>query len=364
MNEFIHTFSAVTHLSLTEKDNLTLAYYEDIFFYGEEKIFVFHKYAENGLRVHIEFASSNEKKYDKEHRAYKVELIVTPAKLIYPNGGMKKLLKAEEYALAMERLKAILQEIKNKSGIDLWSETKLKRIDLTKDIETESDEYSREVIRLSKLALHKTGYHLWLPSREEIEKTGWAEEDSTMFYNYNQEVQAKIYNKLADFKNIGVDISDMKGLVRFELSLKKNFLKNSGLIQKGNTPFDALGEIFTYILNGAEELMQTHVVSPLWGGIFLSRRLQKKYIKRYYKSKRGKIEKMLKYRDKCRGGIVVTEGKVLDYFEEIGISPICTNQRFPYIPSFACLLAGKENEEIKRFVERQLLEMNPPKIMP
>ena len=83
MNEFIHTFSAVTHLSLTEKDNLTLAYYEDIFFNGEEKVFVFHKYAENGLRVHIEFASSNEKKYDKEHRAYKVELIVTPAKLIF-----------------------------------------------------------------------------------------------------------------------------------------------------------------------------------------------------------------------------------------------------------------------------------------
>ena len=276
MNEFMHTFSAVTHLSLTEKDNLTLAYYEDIFFNGEEKVFVFHKYAENGLRIHIEYASSNEKKYDKEHRAYKVELIVTPAKLIYPNGGMKKLLKAEEYAFAMEKLKAILQEIKNKSGIDLWNETKIKRIDLTKDIETESDEYSREIIRLSKLSLHKTGYHLWIPSKEDIEKTGWAEEDSTMFYNHNQEVQAKIYNKLSDFKNIGVDVSDMKGLVRFELSLKRNFLKNSGLIQKGNTPFEALAEVFAYVLKGAEELMQTHVVGPLWSGNFLEKKITEK----------------------------------------------------------------------------------------
>ena len=158
MNEFIHTFSAVTHLSLMEKDNLTLAYYEDIFFNGEEKILVFHKYAENGLRVHIEFASSNEKKSDKEHRAYKAELIVTPAKLIYPNGTMKKLLRAEEYALAMEKLKEILQEIRQRTEIDLWEEARLKRIDLTKDIETESDEYSAEVIRLAKLALHKTGY--------------------------------------------------------------------------------------------------------------------------------------------------------------------------------------------------------------
>ena len=65
------------------------------------------------------------------------------------------------------------------------------------------------------------------------------------------------------------------------------------------------------------------------------------------------MEKMLKYRDACRGGITVAEGKVLDYFEEIGISPLCTSKEFPYIPSFARLLSGEENEEIKRFVEWQ-----------
>ena len=353
MNEFFHTFSAVTHLSLEEKDHLTLAYYNDIFFNGEEKMFVLHKYVENGLRIHIEFNSTAEKKYDKKHRAYKAELIVTPAKLIYPNGAMKKLYTPEEYALAMEKFKEILQEIKNKSGIDLWNETKLKRIDLTKDIETESDEYSMEVIRLSKLALHKTGYHLWIPTKEDIERTGWAEDDSTMFYNHNQEVQAKIYNKLKDFKNI-VDVSDMKGLLRFELALKRNFLKNSGLIQKGNTPFEILSEVFSYILKGAEELMRTHIVGPLWSGNFLSRKLQKKYIKRYCKTKESKMEKMLKYRDDCRNGILITGGKVLDYFEEIELSPLFTSKEFPYIPSFARLLSGEENEKIKEFVGKFL----------
>ena len=353
MNEFIHTFSAVTHLSLIEKDNLTLAYYDDIFFKGDEKIIVLSKYAENGLRIHIEFNSTAEKKYDKEHKAYKAELIVTPAKLIYPNGKMKKLYTAEEYTLAMEKLKEILQEIKGKSGIDLWNETKLKRIDLTKDIETESDEYTMEVIRLSKLALHKTGYHLWIPKKEDIERTGWAEDDSTMFYNHNQEVQAKIYNKLKDFKNI-VDVSDMKGLLRFELALKRNFLKNSGLIQKGNTPFEILSEVFSYILKGAEELMRTHIVGPLWSGNFLSRKLQKKYIKRYCKTKESKMEKMLKYRDDCRHGILITGGKVLDYFEEIELSPLFTSKEFPYIPSFARLLSGEENEKIKEFAGKFL----------
>lgn len=353
MKEFIHTFSAVAHLSLEEKDHLTLSYYDDIFFNGDEKIFVLHKYAENGLRIHIEFNSTAEKKYDKEHRAYKAEMIVTPAKLIYPGGVMKKLYTAEEYALAMEKLKEILQEIQCKTEIDLWKEAKLKRVDLSKDIETASDEYSMEVIRLSKLALYKTGYHLWTPKKEDIERTGWAEEDSAMFYNHNQEVQAKIYNKLSDFKNI-VDVSDMKGLLRFELSLKRNFLKNSGLIQKGNTPFAILPEVFSCILNGAEELMQTHIVGPLWSGNFLSKKLQTKYIKRHCKTKESKMEKMLKCRDECKRGILVTGGKVLDYYEEIELSPLCTRKEFPYIPSFARLLSGEENEKIKRFVEVQL----------
>ena len=66
------------------------------------------------------------------------------------------------------------------------------------------------------------------------------------------------------------------------------------------------------------------------------------------------MEKMMKYRDDCKAGILVTDGKVLDYFEEIELSPLCTNKEFPYIPSFARLLCGEENEEIRRFVERQI----------
>jgi hypothetical protein len=146
----------------------------------------------------------------------------------------------------------------------------------------------------------------------------------------------------------------MKGLLRFELALKRNFLKNSGLIQKGNTPFEILSEVFSYIIKGAEELMRTHIVGPLWSGNFLSRKLQKKYIKRYCKTKESKMEKMLKYRDDCRNGILITGGKVLDYFEEIELSPLFTSKEFPYIPSFARLLSGEENEKIKEFVGKFL----------
>ena len=353
MKEFVHTFSGITYLSVQERDQLFVIYSDDIFFNGKENEWIFHKYTENGLRIYITYCNPKERKYDKEHRAYKAELIVTPAKLIYPDDGMKKLLIPEEYSLAMEKLKEILREIQLKTEIDLWKEAKLKRVDLSRDIETESDEYSMEVIRLSKLALHKTGYHLWVPKKEDIERTGWKEEDSAMFYNHNREVQAKIYNKLKDFKNV-VSVEGMGGLLRFELSLKRNFLKNSGLIQKGNTPFEILPEVFSCILNGAEELMQTHIVGALWSGNFLSKRLQTKYIKRHCKNKESKKEKMLKYRDECKGGILIAGGRVVDYFEEIELSPLCTGKEFSYIPSFARLLGGEENAEIKRFVERQI----------
>jgi hypothetical protein len=353
MNEFIHTFSAKTHLFTKEKDNLTRAYHDKIFYDSEDKVFVLHKYAENGVRIEIEFNSNPEKKYDKEHREYKVKLIITPAKLLYPGEAMAKLYTIDEYKLAFEKLDVILREIELYSGVSLWKDAKIQRVDISKDIETESDEYSKEVIRLSKLALHKTGYHLWIPTKEDINKTGWAEDDSTMFYNHNQEVSTKIYNKLSDLKNQNYDTDNIKGLLRFELTLKRNFLKNHGLIKSGNNQFSELEPLLSMVLDNAEGLMQTHVVAPLWNGNFLSKKLQKKYIKKHCKTQESKCEKMLKYRDSCNQGIVLTVGKVSEYFSEIELSPLYTSKAFTCIPSFACMLSNTENEKIKKFIENK-----------
>ena len=98
--------------------------------------------------------------------------------------------------------------------------------------------------------------------------------------------------------------------------------------------------------------MHTHVIAPLWDGNFLSKKLQTKYIKRHCKTKESKMEKMLKCRDECKRGILVTSGKVLDYFEEIELSPLYASKEFPYVPSFARLLRGEENERFVRFTER------------
>ncbi len=353
MFEFIHTFSAKTHLFKNEKDNLTRAYCEDIFFDSTERKFVLHKYAENGLRIEIEFNSKAEKKYDNEHHEYKVELIITPAKLLYPGEVMAKLYTIEEYELAFEKLNQLLREIELNCGVSLWKETKIQRVDISKDIETGSDEYSKEVIRLAKLALHKTGYHLWIPTKKDIDKTGWAEDDSTMFYNHNQEVSSKIYNKLTDLKNQDYDTTDIKGLLRFELTLKRNFLKNNGLIKSGHNTFEELNKLFSTVLDNAEALMQRHIAGPMWNGNFLSKKLQRTYIKIHYGKDSSEYRKMLEYRNECENGIVIKSGKVKDYFNEIELSPLHTSKEFSYIPSFACLISNTENEEIKRFSWRQ-----------
>ena len=84
-----------------------------------------------------------------------------------------------------------------------------------------------------------------------------------MFYNHNQEVKPKIYNKLTDLENHEYDATNIKGLLRFELTLKRNFMKNNGLIKSGNNSIEELSKMLPVILDNAEALMQKHIVGPM-----------------------------------------------------------------------------------------------------
>jgi hypothetical protein len=132
-----------------------------------------------------------------------------------------------------------------------------------------------------------------------------------MFYNHNQEVSTKIYNKLVDLKNQNYDTVCIKGLLRFELTLKRNFLKNNGLIKSGNNSIEELSKMFPVILDNAEALMQKHIVGPMWNSNFLSKKLQKKYIKRYCKIHEAKYIKMIGHCDDCKKALYLSTGKQL-----------------------------------------------------
>jgi hypothetical protein len=66
---------------------------------------------------------------------------------------------------------------------------------------------------------------------------------------------------------------------------------------------------------------------------------------------------MMDYCDDCKKGIISAGGKVVEYFNELDLSPLHTSKELPYIPSFACLLGKEEDDNIKKFVEKQIAKI-------
>ena len=346
MNEFIHTFSCVTYLTKPRFDRMQDSYTQKELFCGKNEKWVFSKYAEYGFRMEIIFTPYIEKLKHKHHEDYKAEWIVTPAKLLYPGESMRKLFAPEQYTEACTVLADILKETKEQSGVDLLHETKLRRVDVTKDITTPSEEYSQEVVRLAKIALSQYGYHLLDIDSIEEKKEDWKDENAVFFHNDNQEVQSKIYNKVEDMRIHGYETNDTTGLLRFELALKRTFMRENKFIREKYITAEELSDALDRILRLAPALMQKHIADPLWSGRMVSKELQKKLIRKYckYKTDSAKYKKMIAYRKACNRVKSMENVKnnptVERYFVEMGLSPLCCSDAVGEIPAFVDLLDG------------------------
>ena len=151
-------------------------------------------------------------------------------------------------------------------------------------------------------------------------------------------------------KNRDYDTGDLKGLLRFELTLKRKFLFANRLLAAEYITFEELPVLLGNILSRAKELMQTHLVSPLWSGAMLHKDLQKKYIRIYCKRKTARRENMMTYRKNVNRYDFYDEPTVVKHFEAAGISPLYLTGEIRYIPSFADLLEGVRDERIERFM--------------
>lgn len=341
MKEFIHTFSLTFHLFSWEKDRIERTFCESFFYNSTDKVLVLSKYVERGVRIEIKYSSQNERKYDKEHKEYKIEIIVTPAKLLHKDESMSKLFLEDEYTAACDELKNIIKEIETLSGVSIWKEVKIKRIDVTKDVETLSENHSDEIIRLAKKSMYKAGCHIWKPTEEEIIKTGWLEKDSVLFFNHNQGVDSKIYNKAVDLKNQKQDVNLNHGLIRFEVSLKRKFLRANGLIDSDYIEIDDISGLLCRIITLSESLLKEYIAESFFEGRMLSKKLQKKIIRKYCNNKPMRYEKMMAYRDACNENaksIKHIDAKVRErlknHFKALRLSPIYALPEFEYIPSF------------------------------
>lgn len=350
MNAFIHTFSMVTKITYEELMKLRSTY-QNIFPKGKK--YILGIYAKNGLRLEIKQCKEIECRMDKEHRFYKVNMIFTLYKLLHPDESMGMLREEEELREAVKEICRILNEIYEQSGVDLLNDAKVKRVDVTVDAVTPSDTYTKEIIRIAKKILLPYGYKFWEPSDDEREEhLEWDLEDAVFYNNHNQEIQAKVYNKKND-NSVNEDFLkelSSNGYVRFELTLKRGFLKKHGYINKTMNSCVELAAMLIQIMKDSDMLISDYIGETLGTGDILSKNILKKYIMCSYNGKTKRINNMLCYMELVNNnpenlfkyGSDAKIRTVQKNFEELGVSPFYSKAECPYIPDYDSLLRGAE----------------------
>lgn len=61
---------------------------------------------------------------------------------------------------------------------------------------------------------------------------------------------------MEDIKKLGYDTENLTGLLRFELALKRKFMKSQGFIREEFMTTDSLADTLVSIINQAPELLQ------------------------------------------------------------------------------------------------------------
>lgn len=362
MKEFIHTFGIETYLTDNQYNSFYRAYgyHNDVYFPDPaNNKHVFSKYAQRGFRMELKKADPMVTKFDVLHRRFKADWIVTPGKLLSPGHAMMNLYTVEEYDEACYELYRILDEIENATDVDLLKEGRLYRVDVSKDIVTPSEEYSQEVIRMSKKGLYQYGYRFMEPVTDDKRVDYLKDENGVFFHNKRQDVKSKIYNKLEDLKIHHYNTAGMTGLLRFELALKRRALMNKKYITAEHLGEDDLGRILEKIMKDAYDLLHDHITTPLWNGAMLSKNLQRLYIWRYcdYKSDSAKYKKLMEYRKACNSLECMKDaedmGSAAKHFKEMGLSPLYCSDEVGYIPAFVDLLDGTEDDRVREFLRIQ-----------
>ena len=151
---FIHTFSMIKVFKKREEvEQLWKIYNQKNI--TEKKVFRINEFSDKGVRLVIRDLEKQRKRFEKV--TTEVEIIVTPYKLLHNGEALGRLTTEEEYTEAIQELRKILHEIWDTTEVDL-QDAELNRIDVTYDIVTPSQKYTREIIAALKVMHLKNGY--------------------------------------------------------------------------------------------------------------------------------------------------------------------------------------------------------------
>lgn len=274
MSFFIHTFSLQKNAYYKQAEKIWTCY-NDMNIKQEDGIIINH-FAEEGLRIQISHRGNIATQYDKEHKETKIELIITPYKLLHPGDYLGKIRNRREMHDASMRLYELLDEIKSDTGVNLLKGAEIKRIDITKDVITPSQEYTREIIAVCKATSLQRGYYFCNPAKTQCELNGWNPQNACLYKNESQGIKVKIYDKqqnLIDFRKAADSEETGKELVRFEIYLEKKFLNKGYLIDENYVC------ILNRVMENTSDLFQEHFLLIINQGEMLSFPELEKYIK-------------------------------------------------------------------------------------
>lgn len=366
MNVFIHTFSIAVNITWDELERLYDRYSWmplDKSYKGENYNISIIEFCPNGLQMQVRERKETEIKYDKEHRPFRLDLVVTPYKLLHPNASLGAITDLDEMGEALFVLDGLLDKIEGETGIDIRSNYKIQRVDITCDVITPSDIYSKEIIAESKTAKLPYGYTRYEAAEETLEKYNWQIENASLYYNKNQGVFIKIYDKKENIKD-KEEYADYagKGLVRYEMTLARKNLKTYGFLSG-----DRLGGCMINIMQSREELFQKYFILNLYDLPMFSLKVLEDYLECKMAGKEKMLEKMknfCKLAYKCKkSGIPFSavqcgmgEERFRIYykkFSQLNISPIPADNDCPYIPSIECMLNGEIEPKLAYFADKK-----------
>lgn len=365
MKTFIHTFSISVNITTEEYKKLCCYRWMPMkaTYKGKRYISSIIEFCDKGLQICAMERTVEEIKYDKEHYPFRIDLIVTPYKLLYPNKSLGAITDKEELFRALKVLHALVSSIEDTTGIDIRRKYKIRRVDVTCDVMTPSDDYSAEIIAAVKTADLPYGYRRSEPTEEEIELYGWDRKNASLFYNKNQSVYAKVYDKKENIREREEyrELED-KGLIRFEIELTRNYLRHKGLLKKDN-----LTKCLISVMDCSEELFEKYFVENLYNMPMFSLKVLYDYLELKYKGKNKTIDKLkhfCKLAYKCKkAGVPFSaaqcgmSNKVFancyEKFSDINISPIPAEADIPYIPSVESMLNGTVENKYSWYAQKK-----------
>ncbi len=361
---FIHTFSLRKAFCYKQLEMLWRRYRIIVIEKGDRNLpapIEIIGFSEMGLRIKIYKRTQDEIRYDKYHRDVWAELIVTPYKLICNGTPMGELTTAEEYDQATNCLGNLLLTIEKETGIG-FLDAEIYRIDLTYDVITPSQTYTKEIIAAMKVCPLPYGYIVSIPSDEILEANKWKTENAFLYTNHHQHFGIKLYDKEQNLLDYDKDIQFLKskGILRFEISLSRKYLKKNKYIVRRNCLYTLLA-----VLEDADLIYQRYIIEPLDFGDMFSKDILLRYLYHKAGTKEKLFERMLycvenAWESKKRGvpmendfmGSIKSTNNILRHFRELDVSPVPLAPECPHIPSVSKMIEGQCSQKKLNFAKK------------